>query len=126
MADGARRGVGGSGTRPGSKAPGRHRERGRELRRDAPGHAPDRSVITQSVWPHSASVPSASRPSVRRRAQTLRNPVTAVETASVTPERERLEDRQLRRAHDPGEAAVRVPRAVEAQRSEWTQAMSWA
>ena len=41
--------------------------------------------ITQSVWPQSASVPSARRPSVRRRAQTRRKPMTSVRSVIVSP-----------------------------------------
>ena len=69
----------------GLERPGHDGERRRELGRHARRACPGESVMTQSVWHHSASVPSGRRASVRRRAQTLRKPVIAVEIESVAP-----------------------------------------
>ena len=77
-------GVGGRGTRPGSNGPGATANVAGNSGGTRPG-MPLRSVMTQSVCAQSASVPSSSRASVRRRAHTLRNPVMAVEIESVAP-----------------------------------------
>ena len=87
---------------------------------------PRASTITQSVCAQNASVPSASRPSVRRRAQTLRNPVTVVETSSVVP------SGTGRRIASSAARTTQVrPRAAyqsrsKPRRSEWIQATSCA
>ena len=84
-----------AGTRPGSPA-------------DGVGHDP------VGVGPQRRARPLGQRPSVRRRAHTLRKPATSVDRSSVVPERDRGEDRQLHRAHHPGE----VPRARTTSRSK--------
>ena len=106
--------AGGSGTRPGSNGPGATGSAAGNSGGTRPG-MPRLSVMTQSVWPQNASVPSSSRASVRRRAQTLRKPVMAVETDRVVPSVTGTRIPSLGRAHDPREAACAVPVAIEAQ-----------
>ena len=77
--------AGGSFTRPGSKSWGGTSNRARNSGGKRPGIPRTVSRMTQSVWPQSASVPSSSRPSVRRRAQTRRNPITCVESVMTSP-----------------------------------------
>ena len=65
------------------------------------------------MWTHATSAPSASWNSVRRRAQTRRQPTTRGRADQLCPDRDRRDDRDLRRADEPGDAALGVPRPPE-------------
>ncbi len=83
-------------------------------------------MITQSVWAQKASVPSARRPSVRRRAQTLRKPATVVETSIVVPSGiARTSATSAARTSQVRPRAAYQSRS-KPRRSEWIQATSCA
>ena len=119
-------GVGASGTRAGSNPPGGTWNAAGNSAGTRPGSPRTVSVITQSVWPHATSRPDSSRPSVRRRAHTLRKPVTAVDRAIVVP------------SGIGASTASSIARTTQARfreayqsrpkpsRSEWIHARSWA
>ena len=65
------------------------------------------------MWVQATSAPAASRNSVRRRAQTRRQPTTRVVPISSSPVRTRRLDADLRRPNQPGQPALGVPGAVE-------------
>ena len=75
--------------------------------------APRASSRTQSMWTQATSAPSASWNSVRRRAQTRRQPTTSSCRPSSARYDDRGEDRDLGRPDQPGDAALGVPRPPE-------------
>ena len=65
------------------------------------------------MWVQPTSAPAASRNSVRRRAQTRRQPTTWVVPIELSPGQDRRLDPDLRGANEPGQPALDVPGSVE-------------
>ena len=82
--------------------------------------------MTQSVWAQNASVPSARRPSVRRRAQTLRKPSTVVDTSSVVPSGTARSTTTLAARTSQVRPRAAYQSRSNPSRSEWIQATSCA
>ncbi len=78
------------------------------------------------MWVQPDETPESSRNSVRRRAQTRRQPTTRVVPMSSSPVSDRRFHSHLRRANQPRQPSLGVPGRSNPRCVEWNQARSWA